>query len=95
MATSIIAAKTASENSTTFHVRDDDPVTVFAAGTLVAEEITLQISSDGGTTWFNTGQVLTVSEPCLVCYGQGTYRAAKPTTANSVGVSISSKVYGL
>lgn len=95
MSNVIVPAQTAAKASGAFHVREDDPVTVFVVGTLVAEEVTMQISHDGGTNWSNTGQVLTVDEPCLVCYGQGTYRASKPTTTNSVGVAISSKVYGL
>lgn len=96
MSNVIIAAQTAAKDSDAFHIRDDDPVTIFTiGGVLVSEAVTIQISHDGGTNWSSTGQTLTASEPCFVGYGQGTYRASKPITANSVGVAISSKVYGL
>lgn len=96
MANVIIAAQTTAKDSGAFHIREDDPVTIFTmGGVLVSEVVTIQISHDGGTTWSGTGQTLTADEPCFVGYGPGTYRASKPITANSVGVAISSKVYGL
>ena len=88
----LFAADTAAGNSLSFSVEGIRGVTVMANGLAGAETATLEISADGGVTWFDatdaSGAIeLTATQSTLLVVGPGDYRIAKSITAAAVAIT--------
>ena len=89
----LLAAATAAGNSLSFSVEGIRGVTVMASGLATTETGTLQITADGGVTWFNAtdsaGAIqLTASQSTFLVVGPGDYRIVKSVTAAAVAITV-------
>lgn len=98
-ATTLLAAKTAADQSTSFNITNNGAATIIifaASGHTAGENSDVQISHDGGTTFadlYQDGSQIRLhsTNTAVTVNGPGVFRVDKEITTNATGVFLSSE----